>query len=159
MDNCVIGFINGQFILVNYYDGQLCFTTDGMNWTTKKPISSSYFYDIAYGNGKYVVVGYQSYIAVLTNDFKVESYKWIKDTIDDCWKSIILGNGKFAVVGDRYASSSADGINWTPVKQESGIGVTYGNGKYVSVGNGSISVSADGEYWKRATIQNGSSYN
>ena len=93
MDNCVIGFINGQFILVNYYDGQLCFTTDGMNWTTKKPISSSYFYDIAYGNGKYVVVGYQSYIAVLTNDFKVESYKWIKDTIDDCWKSIILGNG------------------------------------------------------------------
>ena len=97
MDNCVIGFINGQFILVNYYDGQLCFTTDGMNWTTKKPISSSYFYDIAYGNGKYVVVGYQSYIAVLTNDFKVESYKWIKDTIDDCWKSIILGNGKFAV--------------------------------------------------------------
>ena len=90
MDNCVIGFINGQFILVNYYDGQLCFTTDGMNWTTKKPISSSYFYDIAYGNGKYVVVGYQSYIAVLTNDFKVESYKWIKDTIDDCWKSIIL---------------------------------------------------------------------
>jgi len=50
-------------------------------------------------------------------------------------------------------------INWTPVKQESGIGVTYGNGKYVSVGNGSISVSADGEYWKRATIQNGSSYN
>lgn len=113
------------------------------------------FYDIAYGNGKYVVVGYQSYIAVLTNDFKVESYKWIKDTIDDCWKSIILGNGKFAVVGDRYGrtSSSADGINWTPVKQESGIGVTYGNGKYVSVGNGSISVSADGEYWKRATIQ------
>ena len=98
MDNCVIGFINGQFILVNYYDGQLCFTTDGMNWTTKKPISSSYFYDIAYGNGKYVVVGYQSYIAVLTNDFKVESYKWIKDTIDDCWKSIILGNGNKKVV-------------------------------------------------------------
>ena len=161
MDYCVIGFINGQFILVNYYDGQLCFTTDGMNWTTKKPITSSYFYDIAYGNGKYVVVGYQSYIAVLTNDFKVESYKWIKVTIDDCWKSIILGNGKFAVVGDRYGrtSSSADGINWTPVKQDSGIGVTYGNGKYVSVGNGSISVSADGEYWKRATIQNGSSYN
>ena len=28
-----------------------------------------------------------------------------------------------------------------------------------TVGNGSISVSADGEYWKRATIQNGSSYN
>ena len=54
-----------------------------MNWTTTRPISSSYFYDIAYGNGKYVVVGYQSYIAVLTNDFKVESYKWIKDTIDD----------------------------------------------------------------------------
>ena len=57
-----------------------------------------------------------------------------------------MGNGKFAVVGDRYGrtSSSADGINWTPVKQESGIGVTYGNGKYVSVGNGSISVSATG---------------
>lgn len=154
-------FINGQFILVNYYDGQLCFTTDGMNWTFKKPISSSYFYDIAYGNGRYVVVGYQGYIAVLTDDFKVESYQWIKDTIDDCWKSIVFANGKFVVVGDRYGrtSSSTDGINWTPVKQGSGADVTYGNGKFISVGNGSISVSSDGETWKRATVQNGSNCN
>jgi hypothetical protein len=153
-------FINGQFILVNYYGGQLCFTTDGMNWTFKNPISSSYFYDIAYGNGKYVVVGYQGYIAILTNDFKVESYQWIKDTIDDRWNKIIFANGKFVVVGDRYCrtSSSTDGINWTPVRRGSGADVTYGNEKFVSVDNGSISVSSDGESWKRATIQNGSKY-
>ena len=154
-------FINGQFILVNYYDGQLCFTTDGMNWTFKYPISSSYFYDITYGNGKYVVVGYQGYIAVLTNDFKVESYQWIKDSLDDKWNKIIFAYGKFVVVGDRYGrtSSSTDGINWTPVKQGSGADVTYGNGRFVAVDNGSISVSSDGESWKRATIQNGSNYN
>lgn len=28
-------FINGLFILVSYYDGKLCFTTDGINWTFK----------------------------------------------------------------------------------------------------------------------------
>lgn len=154
-------FINGQFILVNYYDGQLCFTTDGVNWTTKNPISSSYFYDIAYGNGKYVIVGYQGYIAVLTNDFKVESYQWIKNDINHKWKSIVFGNGKFVVVDDEYyrTSSSTDGINWTPVKWGRGADVTYGNGKFVSVSKWSIIVSADGESWKPTTLHNNSKYN
>lgn len=154
-------FINGQFILVNYYDGQLCFTTDGMNWTTKNPISRSYFYDIAYGNGKYVIVGYQGYIAVLTNDFKVESYQWIKNDINHKWKRIVFGNGKFVVVDDNYdrTSSSTDGINWTPVKWGRGADVTYGNGKFVSVCNWIFIVSADGESWKSTTLHNNSKYN
>ena len=155
-------FLNGQFILVNYYDGELCFTVDGINWTSKIVGSySSYFYDITYGNGKYIGVGGQGYVAVITNDFKMESYKWIKDTIDDCWHKVIFANGKFMVVGDKYGrtSTSTDGINWTPVKQGSGADVSYGNGKFVSVDTGSISVSSDGENWKRVTIQNGSKYN
>lgn len=160
-------FINGQFILVNYYDGELCFTTDGVNWTSKTPISDSYFYDIAYGNGRYVAVGRQGYIAVLTDDFEVESYQWI-NTMDDGWRSIVFANGKFVVVGNQYVgegdqysrtSSSTDGINWTPLKQACGNDVTYGNGKFVSVGNnGGISVSSDGETWERATVQDGSNF-
>lgn len=97
------------------------------------------------------MVGYQGYIAVLTDDFKVESYQSIKDTINDYWNKIIFANGIFVVVGEQYGrtSSSTDGINWTPTRQSSEADVTYGNGKFVSVGNKSISVSTDGESWKR----------
>lgn len=154
-----IKYINGQFLLVNYY-GYLNFSSDGIVWTEKQLSISNEFYDIAFGNGKYVLVGNQGYLATLTNNFTIDSSQWLKDDLNDKWRSIVFGNGKFVIVGDRNgrASSSTDGINWTPVKNGSGADVTYGNEKYVSVGNGRTSVSTDGVNWKSATIENGSNY-
>lgn len=154
-----IKFINGQFILVNYY-GYLNFSSDGIVWTEKQLSISNEFYDIAFGNEKYVLVGDQGYLATLTNNFTIDSSQWIKDDLNDKWRSIGFGNGKFVVVGDGNGrtSSSTDGINWTPVKKGSGADVTYGNGKFISVGSKSASVSTDGINWKSVTIENGSNY-
>ena len=103
-------------------------------------------------------MGYQGYVAVITEDFKMESYQWIKDNISDRWNKIIFTGSKFVAVGEPGRSiASIDGLSWSRGQASAREDVAYGNGGFVAVGGGVITKSADGRNWKYISVN--STYN
>ena len=58
--------------------------------------TSAYWRSVCYGNGKYVVVAYNSTIAVYSTD----GITWTQTTLpaSTYWQSVCYGNGKFVAV-------------------------------------------------------------
>lgn len=119
----------------------------GENWTL---VSSPgyYHWDVAYGGGLYVCVGYNGSIHT-----SADGITWTAQTsgTSQYLKGVVYetDNNQFLVVG--YAGTvltSPGGINWTAQSSGTGIhfrGVSYGNGLYVAVGDsGAIYTSSDG---------------
>lgn len=118
-------------------------------------IDNEYWSSITYGNGKYVMVGFNyGYVSCSTDGTNWTTPKRISRV---SWYAITYGNGKFVIVGSEgYISTSTDGINWTTPKQigeENWVDIAYGNGKFIAVraaaygGSGYISTSTDGVNW------------
>lgn len=64
----------------------ICYSTDGVNWTTKQ-VSCRYLYGATYGNGKYIVVGDGRYIAYSTDGINRTS----KTVGSSSWQSTVYG--------------------------------------------------------------------
>ena len=81
--------------------------------TLSFPISS--IHDIAYGNGRYVVVGNGGAF------YSIDGVTWTAASTDGAWKiSVTFANGKFVAVGrDGKSQYSYDGATW---KSISGMG-------------------------------------
>lgn len=118
-------------------------------------VDNEYWSSITYGNGKYVMVGFNyGYISSSTDGINWTTPKRISQV---SWYAIAYGNGKFVIVGSEgYISTSTDGVNWTTPKSvatEDWVDIAYGNGKFIAVraaaygGAGYISTSADGINW------------
>ena len=131
-----------------------------MNWTTPKQIAgSSYTWNgIIYANGKFVVCGQYSYIAVSTDGTNWTTYK-VDSSATYNWADIAYGNSKFVVVGSSgRISTSANGTSWTTPKwfdsSHGLLSIAYGNGRFVTMGNGStyIGVSTDGTTWSKYAV-------
>lgn len=110
---------------------------------------------IAYGNGKYIVVGFGGFVSSSTDGKTWTTPEKIGTTT---WLAITYANGKFIMAGyDGYVSSSTDGKEWTtPEKIDDNIinmtkgwkAIIYGDGKYVMAGlRGYVSSSTDGKEW------------
>lgn len=124
-------------------------------------VGSNNWRSIAYGNGKYVVVGESGYTTTSTDGANWTTPKLAGNAN---WNGVTYANGKFVIVGsDGYTSTSTDGINWTTPKKTVGENswnsVTYVDGKFVIVGkSGYTSTSTDGINWtlrKLITDENG----
>ena len=163
VDYTWLGTVNIPKHIINW--GQL---NDWYNWTSQVnelgewvegslPASAGWK-DIAYGNGKYVIIARDSSIYTYSED----GINWTRGTLplNDQW-SIKFGNNKF--VAANFSSSrfmySEDGINWTTGSTNlSGTGaeVSYGNNKFVIVnGNSQDSAfvySEDGINWTQGTL-------
>jgi hypothetical protein len=137
--------------------------------------SSDYVYltGSAYGNGKFVAVGYDRYarsvVYTSTNPTVEDHYRaWTElPSIGTGYlMSVAYGNGKFVAVGytpggTGIYSTSTDGVNWSSLQGLELNGnltaITYANGKFVVVGynyvGGSLSrelisaTSTDGTSW------------
>lgn len=115
-------------------------------WTSAVDVGSYDWYDVAYGDDKYVAVGENGYITTSTDG---ETWTTPVQVGTQDWYGVTYGNGKFVAVNNYFVSTSTDGINWTTPTQASGtaLDVTYGNNKFVKVGYNYSSTSTDGVTW------------
>jgi len=136
----------------------------GIDWTnTDIKFGTTIAYSVAYGDGKFVAVGFEGKASYSTDGISWTALPAGDDTgikfgTSDA-ASVTYNNGKFLVVGaSGKASYSTDGINWTalPAGDDTGIkfgtttafSVAYGDGKFVAVGfEGKASYSTDGINW------------
>lgn len=114
------------------------------------------WYNIAYGNGKFVVVGsaFDSCAASLIDGENWSELIHFDNGIG--FKRIIFGNGKFVAIGNvnnaNFAITSTDGRSWSAPNVIAGSNtvnaIGFGNGKFVAgTMNCEITVSTDGVNW------------
>ncbi len=130
--------------------------TSGSTWVQRTLPANVKWTSVAYGNGTFVAVAYDSTIAATSPD----GINWTQRTLPvDKSNALVYGNGIFVAVpysGNTTAISS-DGINWTQgTLPASGLwrSITYGNGLFVAVidGNNIAAVSSDGINWTQGTL-------
>lgn len=121
-----LNYINGKFIAVGYPQdtdpyGSIVTSIDGVTWDSPIRIGTFNFYSVAYGNGKYVIVGSKTnvdgYIISSTDGINWTNEQRVKTGI---LTDIIYVGGKFIAVGCHYSGSnggnivsSTDGVNWS----------------------------------------------
>ena len=138
----------------NTRGGFVCYPELGGNsfgsiWTYVSQ-SGFEFFDVAYGAGLYVAVGYPN--AIRTSP---DGITWTTQTSPggafDTFYSIEYANGVFVAVGD-VTATSPDGITWTLRSPTAYDAVTYGNGKWVALKANTAAISTDnGATWSVTT--------
>jgi hypothetical protein len=126
-----VRFLNGQFVAVGSSD-KILFSSDGASWTPQT-LPGSDFWDVAWGNGVYVIAGFSTY-------FSSDGFHWSQTraltaytntspfvvTYDETiFDTIVFANGRFlslptgtpqvqALPFHNYRNSffSTDGSNW-----------------------------------------------
>ncbi|WP_250716501.1 InlB B-repeat-containing protein [Bacteroides fragilis] len=125
---------------------------------TRYKVGNVSWRSIAYGNGKYVVAGYDVDQGYITTSTDGTTWTTPQKVGDSQWFAIAYGNGQFVIVGRKYISSSTDGSTWVTPHVIGGeddlwYDITYGNGKFVTVGyKGIAGSSANGVNWNYNTI-------
>lgn len=124
-----------------------------LNWAQSKLVGSYYWSNIAYGNGKFVVVPDS---VGGTINYSQDAKVWAEANVDTfaAFQSVAYGNGKFVAIGSTPAYSM-DGVNWTevensPLSSNRWEDIAYGNGKFVATSfQGDFAVSSDGKAWTK----------
>jgi len=126
----------------------------GPKWTmvSNLPFGTGSIHDIAYGDGKFIVVGFSSSansrIAYSTDGINWSLVNNLSPYIYP--KAIAYGGGKW-VTDDSY---STDGLNWVAATGTLNLDanypeIVYGGGKFVAVGgNNKIAYSTNGQTWE-----------
>jgi hypothetical protein len=142
-------FCNDRFFALQQSGGNRVYTsTDGVNATLVASTVSS-AQAVAYGAGRYVLVG--NFMGYLTStDAQTWSYMTLPD--NPYCSDVIFANGRFVALGSLGAAyTSTDGLTWTKSTMGSSWWsscVAYGNGRYVVVrGDSSCFYSTDGRIW------------
>jgi hypothetical protein len=150
-----VGYGNGLYIGTDNAYPRVFTSTDLTTWSTRNFANFSYpsfqSYCVAYGNGKYVVLGNTWYYATTTNAFySTDGINWTVTTMPQSrgWRSVVYANNCFVAVGasagqigsntatgpSYYVAYSPDGINWsskkTTIRADWGF-VNYINSKYI----------------------------
>jgi immunoglobulin I-set domain protein len=130
-----VRFLNGQFMAVGSSD-KIIYSSDGASWTAS-PLPGAAFWDVAWGNGVYVLAGARAYVSsdgvnwtlthpTLTSPFS-GPYEPSLDTV-------VFGNGGFLAlcgggspnpgIAQRRSLFSTNGIDWIA----GGVGHTSSSG-------------------------------
>jgi hypothetical protein len=131
---------------------------DRIAWRTATMPTSANWRAIAYGNGKYVALVYNSNRVA----YSADGINWTLTTlpISGNWKAITYGNGRFVAVpsSGNICVVSDEGIYWFARDlPTNGLwdSIAYGDGKFVAVDSGSTVRSAysdDGNNWTAGTL-------
>ena len=132
-------------------------STFDKEWVQTTLPANRSWHDVAYGDGKYVAVAYDSD----TGAYSTNGINWTEFALPARrrWYSVTYGNGKFVAVADssNKGAYSTNGISWTefalPVS-ERWEGLTYGDGTFVTVAHNSSvgAYSPDGITWTTTTL-------
>lgn len=151
----------------NTGDRRLGRSSDGINWTISKsalPANSVRWIDMAYGNGTYVMISYNTNVSG-TSQFAYSTdngitWKSKATPMAALWRDIAYGAGKFVVLmkglNDTNTNQyiySTDGINWTKGTMPATAAwkrIIYANGAFYAIPYGGIQYiyySIDGINW------------
>jgi hypothetical protein len=140
-----VAYGNGRFVAsgVALAGGTSVILTsaDGMSWSRQYvPVWAR---DLAYGNGQFVAVGYDSQLWT-----SPDGTTWSAHALSNYYEleSVAFLNGLFVAVGNNgYAFISGDGFGWIRRATSTSrrlLGVTYAFGKYIAVGTRGVIVSS-----------------
>lgn len=148
-------------------------SNNGITWTERSLGTLGSWSDVAYGNGRFVVISgptfdtvvfdYPAYI-METKDFVTETLMSYSDDgginwntgnflpPNTCWEKIEFAEGRFVItsIKDSKVAYSEDGINWTtvnlPFYSNTRFSLTHGDGRFVivSLSDGKTAYSDDG---------------
>ena len=88
-----IAFGDGSYVTVGNY-GTMYISTDALSWI-QVDIDADTLYDVAYGNNRFVVIGYRDSCISIDNGFT-----WDCQNRDKLFHGIAYGNGFYIVVGN-----------------------------------------------------------
>ena len=108
--------VYGNNIFISVEKDSYYISEDGINWSEYSLPSKGYYWHIAYGNGKYVLLKDDDTSAL----YSLDGINWTETILPQAfvWKNVMYGNGAFLAVteGDYnngyYSIASLDGINW-----------------------------------------------
>ena len=165
-DSIIYG--NGVFVGVNRPD-HIDYSTDGENWSASTfPVSSINFTDMAYENGKFVIIPDSSLdenTKTRAGYVSTDGITWTEMTMPDGkskwnnggWLSIIGGNGVFVAITEFYATTSTDGEHWTYPQRiwSNNLTIAYGGGVFITETQMGVSSYSDAIYtldWRKPGI-------
>ena len=134
----------------------MAYSTDGISWTEGNMPSSTYWWSVCYGNGKYVAISSTNIMA-----YSTDGINWTQGNMPSSqdWRSVCYGNGKYVAVAydTNIMVYSTDGISWTQgnmPSSQSWRSVCYGNGKFVAVAYNTniMAYSTDGISWTQGNM-------
>lgn len=144
------------------YESALYRSRDGVHWELlpfdPAPEDPS-FQDIAYGAGRYVMVGSNRRMPVIW--VSSDALHWTEQSqsteYTTQWRRVVFAGGRFFALGGTLLGVSQDGARWTQVRVSTVQveGVAHGNGRYVVVGSGPIQVSEDGLNFREVVLDCG----
>jgi len=127
--------------------GDACSNSNQRSWNSNF-LNYNYTMSLAYGNGKFVAVGYDGLI--ITSQDGVDWVQQISVTELRLF-SVAFGNGRFVAVGENgIIITSTNGLSWSIIKQGGNQinRIKYLNNKFLAVGlNGIILLSSNGIDW------------
>jgi hypothetical protein len=134
--------------------GFFAHSVDGSAWETANPSIASSVIAIAEGNGIFVGIRGDGYVAVSNN-----GVTWDSTTISDLsgypWYDIAYGNGMFIAVSWKRCAVSSDGLAWIgydvpdDTNDPRNIHIAYGGGRFLVCSAHHWADSADGAAWDR----------
>jgi hypothetical protein len=161
-----VGYGNGRYV-ASGPSGYVLYSADGASWTRQQLLlgAGAFFNGVAYGNGTFVIVGYDaitlvSYVyttpdGILLSPQLAQSGKW---------NSVAYGNNIFVAVGEAGAiMTSPDGLSWTlqtSPNLNDWFRIRFLNNMFIAVstssgGGDSIITSSDGVTWTSYAFSNG----
>jgi hypothetical protein len=142
-----VAYGTGRFVVAA--SQQVFTSTDATNWAPAHPAISSVFYDVTWGDGKFVLIGSGASIQA-----SVDGVTWQegRGRPTDDLSSLAYGNGRFVAVGrDGLSVTSVDGFHWSSHPSgtiECFFKVAYGNGIFLAITRSSnLLSSTDGVSW------------
>jgi hypothetical protein len=150
-------YANGKFVTIGNATGSggekyCAVSTDGINWTVGDLPTGGTPYSLAYGNGRYVMVGSNTVSA-----YSTDGLNWTRVLLPSSCQAmkVAFGNGMFVAPNPNgyVCAYSTDGSSWTMGDIVAGefSRIVFGNGRFVSVGNNAIHYSDDGVNWTFVT--------
>jgi hypothetical protein len=169
---CPYGSVTGSGSTYTYTTGSITAPCEvllaGSNWTSSTmPAEGGYpnwaqaylgsTSTVAYGNGKFVAVNLDAYVATSTDGINWTSTARVG--YGNLY-SVAFGNGIFVATGGGAPGiTSTDGVNWGGSVPYSLTHITFGNGRFVGIDEYSsrTATSTDGVNWTISSVPTGTS--
>ena len=153
-----IAYGNGVYVAVGHLGKNqsgyvICVSTDGHNFTGTNGPDSGTWYDVTFGDGRFVAIAYDGSHRAMWSD---DGYGWtLSQPVKlESWESVTYGDGKFVAVNSTsneiMYSSDGDVWEYAIAPRNFWTSITYGNNRFVAVGKYgryNIMYSDDGITW------------
>jgi hypothetical protein len=135
-------------------------SSDGVHWQSSSPLEPASNYlqmrDLAYGAGRYVMVGVRRGAGIIWTSSDGESWSETSQSLNEpyAWSTVRFVKDRFFTFGFLQLGMSATGEGWTalPTHLVQGGAGAYGNGRYLLLGNGPMQTSEDGRTWQEHSL-------